>query len=485
MRLRFTPSVLLLLAATPAWSDSPPASGLRLQEGPPPGFQVDGKLDEWKQPPSLTLGAAQQVDGPAKVASPEDLSAQLWVALGPQGLAVAGEVKDDRVQLPLKPEQLNKDHVEVSLALPAPQLPPIAFINQTGEHVLDSAAACEDNPALVVGEPADCRKWWKQQGDYRKKLLRPFSAQYALMEGVGVRVGIKGKEARVGRVHYEPFEGGYRFEALIPPSALPRSAQAPLRELKLRVELIDSDEANPKGKGKRESVLSSGKGKPSADPGTFPALTLATPVRLGTWPDLLERAMKANGPGASCTVDGAGLAVWLNPARGNQYTPEDPSPQVVEVNLSRVEKQGALGDVEVVTVPAQVDRFGAVGTWLVSRRGTALLDAQAGSGTSGVRTTPRPPGLNILWAQEEPLSPLGIGVCASCPQLSFQLVKMDAQGKFSEPERLEGVASQGEKVTWEAPADLSRLEAFSEKPGASKQLAVRYTWNPKTGHYER
>lgn len=485
MRLRSACSLLLLLAAAPAASAPPAPTGLQLHDALPAGFQVDGKLDEWKLPVSVTLGAGNQVDGPSKPTSAQDLSAQLWLALGPEGLAVAGEVHDDRVQLPKKPTDLNADHVEVWLGLPTPQLPPIGFANQTGEHLLDNAAACEDNPALLVGEPGDCRRWLKQQTARQSQLLLPFSARYALMPTGVVKLGQKGKPVPVGSVHYEPLEGGggYRFEALIPATLLPRSAQAPLKDVKVRVELIDSDER----KGKRETVLASAPGRRAGDPGSFNTVALARPVRFGAWPDLFERALKANGSGSSYqpAANAASFSVWLNPARGNQYAPENPSPEAINVDMSKVDPHGSLGDLEVVTVPAQVERNGTVSAWLVSRRGQAVLDVQTNA-TRVVQTTPSPPGLRILEVFEEPRSALGIGVCPECPELRFQWLKMDAQGHFTAPEPLEGVASQGQEgVEWEAPPDLSRIEAFTGgAKGTPKQLALRYTWSPQTGRYE-
>ncbi len=472
-------SLLMLLVAPAAWGQPPAATGPRIHDALPAGFQPDGKLDEWKGPPSLTLGAEQQVAGGSKVTSPQDVSAKVWLALGPEGLAVAGEVQDDRVQLAVKPKELHKDHVELWLALPQPKLPPIAFTNQSGEHELATAQACDGNPAIRLGEPAECRAWWKKQGAYRKTLQRPFSAQYQVLSKGIVRVGQKGPP--LTSVRYEPMPGGYRFEALIPASALPRSAQAPLRDVKVIVDLMDGDG----GKGKpAETVLSSSSGKLVGER-TYQAVTLATPVRFGAWPDLLERAMKAHESASyQPAPDAAKLSVWLNPAIGNQYAPELPSPQVRELDLSRVEPQGTLGDVEVVTVPGQVDRHGVPSVWTVSRRGKTILDARNG-GTRVVRIAPRPPGLLLLHVREQPLSPLGIGVCAECPQLSFQLVKMDAQGRFSEPEQLEGVSSQGGKVEWSATPDLSRIEAFYDgKDGTAKQPAVRYTWNAKAGRYD-
>ena len=144
MSLLTTSAALALLTAAPA---SPaPSDDFRLHPGLPAGFVADGKLDEWKLPPSATLGAASQVAGNSKVASPDDFSAKVWAALGPEGLAVAGEVRDERVLFPEKPGDLSADHVEVWLALPQPVMPPIAFVNQFGEQPLPTAAACSDVP---------------------------------------------------------------------------------------------------------------------------------------------------------------------------------------------------------------------------------------------------------------------------------------------------------------------------------------------------
>ncbi|HYI00978.1 hypothetical protein [Hyalangium sp.] len=478
MSLFLASTTLLLLAATPATGDVTPSQGLRLHEGLPAGFKVDGKLGEWKLPASITFGADSQVAGPSKVSSPQDLSAQVWLAVGAEGLAVAGEVRDDKVQLSTKPEHINNDHVEIWLALPQPVMPPLAFVNQFGEHAVPTAEACENNEAIVEGTPADCRKWWKKQADLRKQLVRPFIAQYGLMSGSLVRFGQKGT---VGSVRYEPMAGGYRFEALIPPSAFPRSAQAPLQSLQVLVDLVDSDE----GKGKLETFLSSSKGRRFGDPSTFHAVTLARPLRFGAWPALLERALKAHESGSyQPAPDARSLEVWINPAIGYQYAPEAPSPKVVSLDLSKLEEQATLGDVQLLTVPAQVEVTGDIGHWVVSRRDKTLLDAQY-SGTRVLLHTQRPPGLHILRVTEGIQSLLGTGTCGSCPQVTFHLVKMDPEGRFSEPEELEGASSQGQKVDWEITPDLSRIEAFVHwQERAPRHLSVRYTWNPKTGRYD-
>jgi hypothetical protein len=478
MSLLSASTVLLLLAATPASSDSTP-QGFRLHEGLPAGFKVDGKLEEWKLPASVTFGAAQQVAGKSKVSSPQDLSAQVWAAVGPEGLAVAGEVRDDKVNLSTKLEHVNNDHVEVWLSLPQPVMPPIAFVNQFGEHEVPTLAACENNEAIVDDSPDECRKWWKAQVEHRKQLVRPFTVQYGLMSGALIRFDQKGT---VGSIRYEPMEGGYRFEALIPPSAFPRSAEAPLRNLKVMVDLVDNDE----GKGKLETFLSSSKGRKFGDPGTFHAVTLTRPLRFGAWPELFERLLKANkGSSYQPAPDVREFEVWFNPAQGYQFKPEAPSPEVESVDVSKEEAVGKLGDVEVVLVPGEVDWRGEVAPWLISRRGKTLLDAQR-SGTNILRMTQRAPGLHILRVYEGTLNALGAGACGGCPLLSFQVVKMDAQGRFSEPEELEGTESQGEEVEWTATPDLSRIEAFIHgEEGAPKHLAVRYTWNPKAGRYDQ
>ncbi|RKG55396.1 hypothetical protein D7X30_26535 [Corallococcus sp. AB011P] len=478
MTLLNTSISLFLLAAAPAMADSA-SQGLRLHEGHPAGFKVDGALGEWKAlPPSLSLGREQQVAGTSQVTSPQDLSAQLWVAVGPEGLAVAGEVRDDRVFLSATPEQIHHDHLELWLALPQPEMPPLAFVNQFGEHPLATVDACDDSEVVTSGDPAACRAWWKKQTERRKQLVRPFIAQYGLMSGGVVHFGKKGT---VGPVRYELMEGGYRFEALIPASAFPRSAEAPLRDLKVLVSLVDNDE----NKNKLETFLSSVKGQRFGDSSTFQAVKLAQPLRFGAWPELFERALKSNErssyqPGPDVRT----FEVWLNPARGYQYSPELPSPEVVSVDLSKMEPQASLNDIEVLTVPAQVEPTGSLGHWLVSRRDKALLDTRY-SGTRTVLNTRRPPGLHLLLVTEGIQSLLGTGTCGACPMVSFEVVPMDERGRFAQAMSLEGAASQGEKVEWDASLDLSRIDAFIlGAEGKSRQLDARYTWNPKTGRYD-
>ncbi|WP_224360919.1 hypothetical protein [Hyalangium versicolor] len=471
-------TALMLLAAAPAAGASP-SSGFQLHEGLPVGFKVDGKLDEWKLPPSVTFDASSQVAGKSKIASPQDLSARIWVAVGPEGLAVAGEVKDDKVQLSTSPEQVNNDHVELWLALPQPQMPDVEFVNQFGEHALPTPDSCENNEDIVDGKPEECRKWWKEQAARRKKLVSAFTAQYGLLSGSLVRFDQKGT---VGSIRYEPQPDGYRFEALIPPTAFPRSGEAPLRNLRVLVDLVDSDE----GTGKLETFLSSSKTRKFGDPSTFHAVTLTQPLRFGTWPELLERAVKAD-PGTSYqpAPDAHSIEVWINPAVGYQYAPEADSPKVVTVDLSGELSQGKLGDVELLSVPMQSDWRGYAEFWMVSRRGKTVLDAQRAD-TKELRVAPRAGGLAIIQVYEGTMSALGTGACGACPMLSFHYVKMDAQGRFSKAEELEGAYSEGEELEWEISPNLSKIEAFvAPEEKAPRQLLKRYTWDAKASTYNQ
>jgi hypothetical protein len=277
--------------------------------------------------------------------------------------------------------------------------------------------------------------------------------------------------------------GGYRFEALIPSSAFPRSGEAPLRNVKVLVELVDADE----GKGKLETVLSSSKNRRVGDPNTFHAVTLGKPLRFGVWPELLERVLKANeNTSYQPAPDTQAIETWLNPVVGYQFAPKQSSPEEMRVSLSMESSQGKLGDVELVTIPAEVDATGAIDTWMVSRRGKTLLDAQ-NIDEDTLRYTQRAPGLfHILRVYEGKRSSLGVGTCGSCPMIGFNLVKMDAQGRFSAPEEMEGTESDGPELEWEATRDLSRIEAFSLlKEGEERHLDLRYTWSPKTNRYDQ
>jgi hypothetical protein len=474
---------------------SPPVvsapSGFHLHEGLPVGFKLDGKLEEWKLPPSVLLGASNQVAGKSKVTSPDDLSATLWLALGPEGLAVAGEVRDDHVRIASGLDQRNDDHVELWLALPQPKLPPIAVSDPFGEHEI-TAETCAEQLAACE----DCLAWRKAQLKHREKLLAAFTLQYGLLSRGVARYGPRDIP---GPSHYEPMDGGYRFEALIPTEHLPRTSEAPLRHLKVRVDLIDNDE----GQGKLETRVSSTSSHKRGGPAAFHAVTLATPLRFGPWPELLERAMKQNEgdsyqPGP--LVGGDGIQAWVNVPHHTSICPSessDISPDAISIDLFHVKEVGKLGDVELLSIPAQ--------GWMVSRRGQAVLDTQVTSdrvwrrveaplalelkGTIAedeFQVAPRAPGLYILRAKRDIASPpLGTGQCGVCPSLGLSLVKMDAQGRFSPPEALETTTTHGESIAWKASPDLSRIEVFVDYDEAPHTLVLRYTLDPQTGGYTK
>jgi hypothetical protein len=467
------PTTLLLLAAAPATAPS-----VRLHEGLPTGFQADGKLEEWKQPPSLTLGAANQVAGAMKVASPADLSAKVWMAVDAQGLAIAGEVLDDKVQL-TNPKDINADHVEVWLALPQPKMPPLGFSSHLDQQLLPKESACDK---AAPDDPANCKAWWKQQTARRKQMLADLVAQYGLTPKGVVRFGLNGT---VGQARYEPFPGGYRFEAFIPTSAFPRTAQAPLRDVRVLVDLVDSDE----GGVKQETFLSSSPKRKFGDASTFHAVALTKPLRFGKWPELLERALKEQ-PGASYAPgpDADALQVWVNPVQPYQYVPSAQSPDVVQVDLASVTSLGKVGDVELVSVPAGLDEYGAVSRWLVSRKGQTILHTRRVGGDQ-VKVTQRAPGMHVLQVYDGPSNPLGTGACGACPVVFFTHFTMDAQGKLSEPESLDSTGGRmGYPVEWTVDQALTRIEAFDAeededgKRGA-KRLFARHTFDVKTGRY--
>jgi hypothetical protein len=465
-------TMLLLLAAAPS------SGSVQFHEGVPAGFKADGKLDEWTQPPSLTLGAANQVAGALKVASPQDLSAKVWLAVGPEGLAIAGEVLDDKVQLTNK-KDINADHVEVWLALPPPKMPPLAFISHVADNVVPKESDCDKVSEV---DPAECKAWWKQQTARRKQLQAELVAQYGLLPKGAVRFGLNGS---VGPARYETFPGGYRFEAFIPVGAFPRTAQAPLRDVRVLVDLVDSDE----GGAKQETFLSSSPKRKFADASTFHAVTLTKPLRFGKWPELLERSLKEQ-PGASYLPgpDADALQVWVNRAEAYQFTPTVPSPDVTLVDLGTVTSLGKVGDVELVSVPATADEYGGVNRWLVSRKGQAILHTQ-NLGNDQVKVTSRAPGLHVLRVYDGPSSPMGSGACGACPLVFFRSVTMDAQGKFSKPVDLEGAGGRtGNPVEYTVSADLTRIEAFEVAEDAdgkrgAKHLTSRHTFDAKTGKY--
>jgi hypothetical protein len=433
------PATLLLLAAAPAGD-----AGLRVREGLPEGFQVDGQLDEWTEPPSLIAGG----DGAGKKDSPRTPSVRLWLAIDSGGLAVAGEVRDARAPS-------SGDLAEVGLQLPPPTMPPLAFVDQFREHPVPTEGDCPRKPPKKT---AACEAWWRKQTALRQQLQDALVARYTLRpEGV-VRSGHPGT---VGTAHHAPFPGGYRFEARIPAAAFPRTAQAPLGELSVRVDVAEATAG-----------------------GTQP-VRLSKPLRFGRWPELLERAL-ASQPGASYQPgpEADALEVWVNPARAYQYSPVAPSPAVVRVDLTQVKEVAAVGDVRLVSVPAEVNRRGAVDHWLVSHRGQTVLDVRNIGGDT-LRVAPGARGARLLQVYEGPSNPMGTGTCGECPRVSFQHFTLDAAGRFSEAVRLKGAGGATERpVAWTASEDLSHIEAFEVKPAPlGRHLAVRHTLDPATGRY--
>jgi hypothetical protein len=481
----------LLLAAAPDAGSPSAAPEIHVAEGLPAGFQADGKLDEWKGPPTLTLGPANQVAGSFKVASPEDLSAKVWLAVGPEGLAIAGEVRDDHVLPSTKPTELNADHVEVWLALPAPPMPVLGFSNQFGEQAVATPEDCDKKEGQETGgteDPEACRKWWKEQAPRHKKLAQSFVAQYALSAAGAVRFG---SDVAMGPVHFEPMPGGYRFEALVPVAAFPRTSEAPLAHLRVLVDIVDNDE----GRAKQESFLSSSPARRFGDPATFHAVTLATPLRYCAWPELLERALSdAAADGAAASYQPGpnvnAFQVWLNPEEAYQYTPQRSSPEVDEVNLGEVKVLAKRGDIELITVPAGVSMQGGAVPWLVTRRGRELLDVQR-VGRSEVRAAKRGDSLYVLSVYAGSYQEDGHGMCGACEIVTLSLSQVGPDGKFSEPlfnDEAGGPPNGALDPHWKASKDLSQVEVYGDYEvagGKTKHFFSRHTYNPKTGKYEQ
>lgn len=479
----------LLLSATPDGGTPSAAADLSLIEPLPAGFQVDGRLDEWKEPPTLTLGPENQVAGDSKVSSPEDLSAKVWLAIGPEGLAIAGDVRDDRVLPSTKPAELNSDHVEVWLALPTQPIPPLAYTNQFGAQEVPTPDDCNKDPPH--GDPEACRKWWKEQSARRRKLAQSLLAQYALSAAGAVRFG---QDVALGPVRFETVPGGYHFEALVPSTAFPRTVEAPLAHLRVLVDIVDNDE----GHARQESFLSSAPTRRFGDPATFHAVTLTKPLSYAAWPELFERALAE----ASQQGDDDGwpaisyqpgprvsaFQVWFNRRMAYQYSPELPSPDVVEVDLSKEQSLAKLGEVELISVSAGVSSVGGTNRWLVSRRGSTILDVKTGFGGS-VRAARRGDAVYLLSVYEGSYQEDGHGNCGACPVVGLSLYRMGPDGKFSEPLFSDdaGGPPNGElDPKWKASADLSRIELYGdyEVKGKTLHFFSRHTYNPKTGAYD-
>jgi hypothetical protein len=309
----------------------------------PAGFSVDGDLSEWVGPPHLRLGPGAQVAGKRKLRDDADFSADIWLAVGPEGLALAADVRDDVVRFPRTAnEEVTADHLELWMALPPASFPPVAFANQFGEQ------QCESTGAGQEAGTDGCRPWQKAQEKLRQALSRLFVRQF-LLSPRGVTEAFASAIPEVAklsppccsaaRVAVREVPGGWRLEAFIPLGLFPATGRSSLDGLRLMVDAADAD-----GMGDRlEAFVTSAPNRAFGKPETFLAARLEQPIHFDCEAPGIEARFggRGNASDASPThwavfpgVEPREALVFENIRVGYQYQPTEPSPAVTRVPLA-------------------------------------------------------------------------------------------------------------------------------------------------------
>lgn len=439
----------------------------------PKGFSLDGTVSEWTGTPTYTLGAGNQIAGADKVKNANDFAAKVWLAQDSSGIYVAGDVTDDAVLFPQNNDQLIKsDHVEFWLSLPSAAMPPIGYANQFGDFEVSSPAACEGTGENIIEDPAGCKKWWQEQKTRRDKMQRLFNYQYGLtslgvselygslvtpelFKNVNKRVRITEKGPTASSVKFTKTATGYSFEGFIALDDFPASAEWPLKNAKVVVDIVDNDTGNTK----QETFLSSTPKRKFGDANTFDAFTLDSSIigKAAVAPDtqpavmgflLGQQALSNPSPTEGSKPDFPSFFyypvssknnnilpeafVFHNPAQGYQYSPTEPSPDIMRIPLGKLPERLRLGDVTIYESPFIVG-LGSPYNALLSIKGGKIVGQYPMADMDFKQVAPFNDGSGALFwlLYEGPMSRLGAGQCGACPSTEYTLVSVDKTGKFT------------------------------------------------------
>jgi|GEM_PF-2052095 len=417
------------------------ATFLSLPAGLPPGLQIDGDLAEWSSRPP-TIEQFHQVAGARRVAGAGDFSARVWIAFTREGLALAGEVRDDHVLFPEgEKDRLTADHVELWLAFPEMKIPTATF-----EPCIPPRWTGEDSLA-------DCQAWMNDQASYVTFLRRLFVRQYSFsplsvaehfqsppLKSYGLEFDVKPLPAEARTVFRQTAEG-YTFEAFLPSSALPASARTPVTSFSLLVDFVDNDE----GRVKQESFLSSAPRRRFGDRSTFQTVKLAEPVLYESRVPLAARRLAGHQdrfffPAADVdavyAIADPGPGHWSWPLRRRSHQPilvplrltgqalaswNGFSLELVPDRVELLEEEVVL-DYELLTVHD--------GRVAASKGFASYCQGDEGALILKTATWERPPGLHAALFCVGPQNRVGHGTCGSCPVTEAVVVSMDAAGKI-------------------------------------------------------
>lgn len=468
-----TSVVVCVIAASLAGAPPPAAANGGYATGPlileriPHALRIDGELDEWAGTPQLLADRAEtfvQVAGADPIQGRADIRVErLWVALGRQGLALAVEVTDDRVVAATRDaERLTSDHLELWVAFPAADNPPVQF-------------SCE--PRAEQPAQLDCAAWKSVQAAWERYVPRLFVHQYSISaRGVGEHFAT----AAGNESFTSPFPStvdltgvaavwrttatGYMVEVLLPTSALPATAELPLRELRLLVDVVDNDRAAVG----QESFLSLQPQRRFGDPSSFLPAVVETPLRwLAGDADLGEHLLSLRPRQPSTTIGNGGrfarlatvgtqlfqLVGVLPESNDPEPRPEGHPPWIGRISTAplapgrstaSIRSLAVLGEIELYLIEDGA-RFWRVydghlvptHRLLTRRTGAGWLDSlpigitcDDPDGPCTVVVRQRADGWAVILAEMTSSNPFGRGQCGSCPVLAVEVVEVSSSGEL-------------------------------------------------------
>lgn len=412
----------------------------------PAAGAVDGQLGEWGAP-SVTLSGGVRA----------------WIAFGATDVRVAVEAT-----API-------DEVHLSLSFPLPEVPEIAFRNQFGEQLVDSDDACDTLVAESdpTGDAKACKAWRRAAVEHRAKLAERFRRTFVLgPKGVtalkaGAPEPVAAKVAAAGRV----------LEASLPLEALPLTGQYPLAKGEAGLEVRSAGHRHLSAPDLRAS-----------DPKTFGPLAFDAPVAFGPSPRLLGAAFKASdaAEGVGCFVQpGARVTAascLLNRAEGYQFMPSRPSPEEVELDVSKAVELQRTPTGVLWHTPLRVDEGFGTGWALAVEEGGFVAWTHEVQGAQVVARGPEEGGGQRFLLVEEGLqSPLGTGMCGACPRLDVSWVRVDAALRLVGEGSLESFYSRsGETLELVKGATAGAFTIFWGDDGDTQgERRVTYRWSDK------
>ena len=285
------------------------------------------------------------MSGPATPSDENDASLTGWLVLAPDALLVAVDVTDDTVLAPPSASLVaRRDHVELGLAFPEAEFPPLGFqyvSDLEDVHVRDVSWCDSAQAPKVFGPGSACRDWVDAQTRRRDALRRLFARRY-LLSAAGVQEINASGHAPAGAEAELPFAwpdgcsgctietvlrpGGYSIEARLPLSVLPATASDPLDTFLFAFDLADADADAV------ETVLSSAAEPPPDKGGRGSLASLVPPRAFETSPPMAASLIALDdGTFVFPAQKLASAFGFENPQLGDETPTDVVSPEVVEI----------------------------------------------------------------------------------------------------------------------------------------------------------